>query len=143
MERGNSPLQERRVEVLAVAPGLPSIAEQERRDRVPAGLYQRLVDSGQLSVAHGLHVQPPAQLWARVMETWGRPAVVICDRFRMLHLRDTIPPDIRVVSRVTQWSDATFDIYSLRAACEGRASERRGCQPFVVGCQPCRVDGAK
>ena len=103
-----------RVEALALAPGIPSIADQERRDRVPAGLYQRLVDSGLLSVAHGLHIQPPAQLWAQVMETWGRPAVVIADRFRMLHLRDVIPPDIRVISRVTQWSDATFDIYSLR-----------------------------
>ena len=42
----------------AVAPGVPDLEEQERRDRVPAGTYGRLYDSGQLEVAEGLRVQP-------------------------------------------------------------------------------------
>ena len=37
-----------RVEALAVAPGLPSLEAQERRDRVPAGTYRMLAESGAL-----------------------------------------------------------------------------------------------
>ena len=47
-----------RVEAMAVAPGIPAIAEQEKRDGVPAGLYQKLVQSGRLDVADGLRVPP-------------------------------------------------------------------------------------
>ena len=42
------------MEALAVAPGLPDLAEQERRDRVPAGTYRRLAETGALRVAQGL-----------------------------------------------------------------------------------------
>ena len=35
-----------RTEAIAVCPGIPSVGEQERRDRVPKGVYQRLVDAG-------------------------------------------------------------------------------------------------
>ena len=42
-----------RIEAVAVAPGIPSIEDQEKRDRVPAGTYQALVDSGTLRVADG------------------------------------------------------------------------------------------
>ena len=74
--------QSGRVEALAVAPGIPDLAEQEKRDRVPRGTYERLFDCGQLDVATGLKVQPPAQLWEAIRERWGRPLVIICDRFR-------------------------------------------------------------
>ena len=49
-----------RIDALAVAPGIPSIDEQEKRDRVPPGTYQRLVDAGLLRTADGLRVPPPA-----------------------------------------------------------------------------------
>ena len=39
-----------RTEALAVAPGIPSLEQQERRDRVPAGAYQ---DAGARGAAHG------------------------------------------------------------------------------------------
>ena len=42
-----------RVEARAVAPGLPDLDEQERRDRVPPGTYQRLYDMGQLDDSGG------------------------------------------------------------------------------------------
>ena len=42
--------QSGRVEALAVAPGVPSLEEQERRDRVPAGAYRTLEHVG---TAHG------------------------------------------------------------------------------------------
>ena len=62
-----------RVEAIAVAPGIPSIEAQEKRDRVPRGTYRQLVEIGALRVAEGLRVQPPAELWnVIVTEAWGR-----------------------------------------------------------------------
>ena len=45
-----------RIEAIAVCPGIPDVAAQERRDRVPQGTYQELVTSGTLRIAHGLRV---------------------------------------------------------------------------------------
>ncbi len=77
-----------RVEARAIAPGIPDLAEQERRDRAPTGQYAALFDSGQLDVAEGLRVQPPKMLWELIMSSWGKPRVVVCDRFRLLELQD-------------------------------------------------------
>ena len=63
-----------RVECCALAPGLPSLAEQERRDRAePQGIYQRLHQSGQLEIATGLRVQPASMLVGMIAHRWGRP----------------------------------------------------------------------
>ena len=45
--------QSGRVEALASAPGIPDIESQEKRDRVAAGTYQRLVDQGSLRISEG------------------------------------------------------------------------------------------
>ena len=102
-----------RVEAVAVAPGVPSIEEQERRDLVPGGTYQRLVEAGVLSVAHGLRVPPAGALMERVA-AW-RPGGIVCDRFRLAELQDcgiTVP----VLPRVSRWSEAAADIRALRRA---------------------------
>ena len=103
-----------RVEALAVAPGIPDLAEQEKRDRVPRGTYERLYDCGQLDVATGLKVQPPAQLWQAIQERWGRPLVIICDRFRLAELEDAVKTGARIEPRMTRWSEQSFDIRALR-----------------------------
>ena len=95
-----------RVEARAVAPGVPDLAAQEKRDRVPANTYGRLYDLGQLDVAEGLQVQPPSQLWDLIRDTWGRPKVLICDRFRLKELEDSVK-NVRLEARVTQWSEAS------------------------------------
>ena len=102
-----------RVEALAVAPGIPGIVEQEKRDRVPSGTYRQLVQAGALRVAEGLRVQPPAQLLAAIRSEWGRPQVIVCDRFRLNELRDC-SAGIPLEPRVTRWSDAASDIRALR-----------------------------
>ena len=101
-----------RTEAAAVTPGIPSVEEQERRDRVPAGTYARLVDSGRLTVAEGLRVPPPRLLLERAKEWGGR--TVICDRFRLGELQDSMPSGVRVVPRVTRWSEAAADVRALR-----------------------------
>ena len=64
--------QNGRVEAIAVAPGIPDLEAQEKRDMVPRGLYTWLAESGVLKIAEGLRVQPPAMLWEYCRELWGR-----------------------------------------------------------------------
>ena len=101
-----------RLEAAALAPGIPSIEGQEKRDRVPRGTYQGLVDAGVLRVAAGLHV-PPVRDLVDLARRW-RPAVVVCDRFRMPELLDAAGGLFRVIPRINQWGDATEDIRALR-----------------------------
>ena len=102
-----------RVEALACAPGIPGLDEQERRDRVPKETYRALAARGGLRIAEGLRVQPPAELWRAAREAWGAPESVICDRFRLGELQDCVN-GTPVVPRVSRWSEAAFDIRSLR-----------------------------
>ena len=103
-----------RIEARAVAPGLPSLADQEDRDRVPKGTYQALADQGVLIQAEGLRVPPAALLVSLITSTWGKPASLICDRFRLDELRDARVP-CRVEARATRWSSAAFDIRAVRS----------------------------
>ena len=103
-----------RVECLAVAPGVPSIDIQERRDRVPAGTYTRLQAEGTLTVATGLQVQPISLVWETVLNTWGRPRLVIADRFKFKELADVLGPRVPLESRIPRWSESWADISALR-----------------------------
>ena len=103
-----------RVEARAVAPGIPDLSEQERRDRVPAGTYSKLYNMGQLEIAEGLRVQPPAALWEMIRTTWGKPLMVVLDRFRLAEFEDAVKRGARLEPRVSRWSEAAFDIRSLR-----------------------------
>ena len=58
-----------RIEALAVSPGIPDLDEQERRDLVPRGVYHKLVASGSLTLAQGLRVPSPAQLFGRICDS--------------------------------------------------------------------------
>ena len=104
-----------RCESIAVCPGIPSIEDQERRDRVPAGTYQNLVDAGVLLVADGLHVQPPSQLISAARDRWGAFKTIVCDRFRLADLRDAAK-GVKVLPRMARWSEAAEDIRALRKA---------------------------
>ena len=99
---------------MAVAPGIPDLEAQEKRDRVAPGLYQRLHDDGLLSMAEGFMVQRPEHLWAAVRGEWGNPVLMVCDRFRLPELQEEAGGWARIESRVTRWSDASFDIRALR-----------------------------
>ena len=102
-----------RMEAIAVAPGIPSLEDQEKRDRVPHGTYRALARSGALRVAEGLRVQPPAQLHDAVRAGWGAPEAILCDRFRLNELADCVN-GTPLVPRVTRWSEASSDIRALR-----------------------------
>ena len=119
-----------RVEAVAVAPGLPDIQTQEKRDRVPIGTYSKLIESGNLRLADGLRVQPPAHLIDMLRE-W-QPEAIVCDRFRLAELRDTKPP-CPVIDRVTRWSTAAEDIRALRAmAMDGPLAVEHGSRSLLA-----------
>ena len=101
-----------RVEALAIAPGLPGIEAQEKRDRVPRGVYGRLVDSGVLRLADGLRVPTVKQL-VDLVRPWS-PRLVVCDRFELNRLKDESRGKLRLEARITRWSEATADIAALR-----------------------------
>ena len=102
-----------RIEAMAVALGIPSLAEQEKRDRVPAGVYQVLRETGALRVAEGLRVQPPTELHRAALSAWGPPEVILCDRFRLGELQDVVG-NVPLSPRVARWSEAASDIRALR-----------------------------
>ena len=121
-----------RVEALAVAPGIPSLEEQEKRDRVPAGLYRKLALGGRLRIAEGLRVQPPSQLHQAAVEAWGPAATIFCDRFRLPELQDCVR-GVRLVPRVTRWSEAAADIRGLRSvAADGPLAVEAGSRDLVA-----------
>lgn len=103
-----------RIEAVAVAPGVPGIEEQERRDHVPRGVYRALVDSGELLVADGLRVPTVGQLEGAIRSRWGVPSLIVCDRHRLDELRDQVAAPVRIEPRVTRWFDAADDVRALR-----------------------------
>ena len=122
-----------RIDAVAVCPGIPSVSEQEKRDHVPGGLYQRLVDDGSLTVAEGLRVPPVGLLWDAIVDRWGFPALVVCDRFRLPELRDALGPTVPIEPRVTQWSSSSEDIRSLRKHIkDGPFSLCPGAAPLLI-----------
>ena len=103
-----------RIEARAVCPGIPTLDAQEKRDGVPRGTYSRLADEGVLVTATGLRIPPAKMLLKLVADTWGRPAGMIVDRFRLPELRDAGVP-CAVQARRNRWSEAAFDIRALRS----------------------------
>ena len=106
-----------RCEAFAIAPRLPSLAEQERRDLVPAGTYQRLADAGVL-LTDGTRRVPRASVLVDRLRRW-RPDHVVCDRFRLGELLDAAGGAVRIEPRVTRWSEASADIRATRAMAAG------------------------
>ena len=94
---------------------------KSKRDRVPRGTYQALSDAGTLHLATGLRVPPPRMLIELIQKTWGDPASIVCDRFRLDELRKMHTLPCRVESRVTRWSEASYDIRAVRSHTKGRA----------------------
>ena len=108
-----------RVEALAIAPGCPNIASQERRDRVPRGTYADLVESGVLRLAHGREVVNPRQLVDAVVEEWGQPYEVVCDRLKVPTLRSDFSDagfPMPLTIRKGLWSESNEDIFACRRA---------------------------
>ena len=121
-----------RTEALALAPGVPDLRAQEKRDKVPPGRYRALASAGYLVTADGLRIPPACMLLELVALKWGKPRFIVCDRFRLPDLLDANPP-CQVVPRVTRWSEAAADIRDLRAmALDGNMCVEDGSQDLIT-----------
>ena len=103
-----------RSECYAVCPGIPDLAERERQDSMPVGLYRKLYDDGVLIVDEGRRVSDPSTLVAHIDALGVKPKVVLADRFMVGRLRDAVGGRWPIVERVVQWSSATEDITAFR-----------------------------
>ena len=122
-----------RIEAMAITPGIPSLEDQEKRDIVPRGTYQKLYDQGLLDVAEGLRVPPPRALWQDIKDRWGVPAAIVCDRFRFDELQDAVRGACHLEGRVSRYSEAAFDIRSLQKGCkDGPFSVEESCRPLLI-----------
>ena len=103
-----------RISAWAIAPGVPSLAEQERDDQVAEGTYSELVRSGGLAVDEGRAVPSVDRLLSRVW-AWG-PAAIVCDNYRAAELYEVVSGrGVRVIERARSGGEATSNIQSLRS----------------------------
>ena len=102
-----------RIESWAVAPGSPSLAEQERDDQIAPDSYSDLVRSGGLSVDAGRAVPSVARLLARIW-AW-EPAAIVCDNYRAPELYQVVGGRVRVIERARSGGEATSNIQGLRS----------------------------
>ena len=56
----------------------------------------------------------PRRCGGRITAKWGVPVLLVCDRFRLAELQDVVGAGVSVESRVSRWSEAAFDIRSIR-----------------------------
>ena len=105
--------QNGRAEAFSLCPGVPNLAERERQDAQPRGLYRRLADDGVLRVDEGRRM---ARLELLIEWIFGetKPETIYCDRFLVGSLRDAVRGRAPIVERATRWSSATEDIAAFR-----------------------------
>lgn len=113
-----------RTEAFAVGPGTPDLQEQEKRDRAPRSTYRRLAQLGVLTTDGTLRVPRVSLVLSKAMQ-W-RPRYIVCDRFRYGELQDANRGRVRLVPRISRWSEASEDIRGLRRwALDGPLSVER------------------
>ena len=110
---------------LAAFPEVPSLAERGVRDGV-AGLYGECARRGELLTLGGRTV-PVDGLLAAALARFGRPSVLVADRWREGELRDALEaariPLAAFVSRGMGYFHGAEDVRFFRRACaEGRVT---------------------
>ena len=102
-----------RVESWALAPGVPSLSEQEREDQLPEGAYVELVRSGGLAVDDGHAVPDIGLLLSRIWD-W-EPTVLVSDPYRAAELHQSVAGRVRIIERARGGGESTSNVQALRA----------------------------
>ena len=102
-----------RIEAWAIAPGVPSLPDQEREDQVAEGTYTELVRAGGLTVDEGQHVPSIERLLARVW-AWS-PLALVCDTYRAPELHQAVSGRVRIIERARSGGESTSNVQSLRS----------------------------
>ena len=110
-----------RLEAFAVFPELPDLRERGLADGV-GGLYVRMAERGELLLV-GRHVADVRALLGEVLDRWGRPAVIACDRWREGDLREALDairfPLAELAIRGQGFKDGGEDVRTFRKAIVG------------------------
>ena len=102
-----------RIEAWAVAPGLPSLADQEREDQVSPDTYGELIRSGGLSVDAGRAVPDVGLLLSRIW-AW-EPLALVSDPYRAAELHQVVGGRARVIERARGGGESTSNVQALRS----------------------------
>ena len=102
-----------RIEAWALAPGVPTLADQERDDQVADDSYLELVKSGGLAVDAGRAVPSVELLLSRVWD-WS-PAAIVSDPYRAPELHQAVAGRVRVIERARGGGESTSNVQSLRS----------------------------
>ena len=102
-----------RIEAWALAPGVPTLSEQEREDHVHEGTYAELVRSEGLAVDVGRAVPGIERLLSRIW-AWA-PLAIVCDNYRAPELHQAVGGRVRIIERARSGGEATSNIQSLRS----------------------------
>ena len=102
-----------RIESWALAPGIPSLADQERDDQVAPDSYSELVRSGGLAVAAGRAVPSVEELLSRIWR-W-EPLAIVCDSYRVAEVHKAVQGRVRVIERARSHGEATSNVQALRS----------------------------
>ena len=102
-----------RIESWALAPGLPTLFDQERADQVPENSYLDLVRAGGLTVDEGQHVPSIQRLLARVW-AWS-PLAIVADTYRCPELHQIVDGRARVIERARSSGESTSNVQALRS----------------------------
>ncbi|MCY4394981.1 MAG: hypothetical protein OXC10_07600 [Rhodospirillaceae bacterium] len=113
------------LDALAAFPAEPSLADRGLRDGV-GGLYRECARRGELIQCGGAAVNVP-DLLAAALERFGRPAMIVADRWREAELRDALDaagvPRAALEFRGMGYQDGAADVRAFRRACaEGKVT---------------------
>ena len=107
-----------RLEAVAVFPQHPDLRSRGLADGV-GGLYQRMAERGELVVAGG-YVSDIRRLLSESLTRWGKPAAVVCDRWRAAELRQHLEalrfPLAQLIVRGQGFKDGGEDVRAFRSA---------------------------
>ena len=110
-----------RLEAVAVFPELPGLAERGLSDGV-GRLYLRMAERDELIVA-GRRVADISALLTEALARWGRPAAVVCDRWRAAELTELLEglrfPAAALIVRGQGYKDGGADVRDFRRAVLG------------------------
>ena len=110
-----------RLEAVAAFPELPGLAERGLADGV-GRLYQRMAERGELIVT-GRRVADISALLTEALARWGRPAAVVCDRWRAAELQEHLEglrfPTAALIVRGQGYMDGGADVRDFRRAVLG------------------------
>ena len=102
-----------RIEAWALAPGVPSLAEQEHEDQVAESAYLELARAGGLSVDEGRAVPGIDRLLSRVW-AWS-PLCIVSDPYRAAELHQVVGGRVRIIERAKGGGESTSNVQSLRS----------------------------